>query len=185
MDTKEVLVLSNCHDNSQAEVNRKAKDGSRVGIPCPKAIEFYNKYMGGVDLSDQLTGLYDIDRKSLKWWKKVFYKLLLTTAVNAWIIYKESRQRSNIPFLTFFVELSENLVALGRQNAKFVRKRSYGRSSNASRTLLNVGDHLPLTSKTRKRCRRCSERKIEKRTTTICSACAIPLCSNCFTPYHT
>nr|CAH7734194.1 unnamed protein product [Callosobruchus chinensis] len=29
--------------------------------------------MGGVDLSDLLVGLYDMDRKLLKWWKKRLY----------------------------------------------------------------------------------------------------------------
>ena len=28
--------------------------------------------MGDVDLADQIAGLYDLERKSLTWWKKVF-----------------------------------------------------------------------------------------------------------------
>ena len=28
--------------------------------------------MGGVDLADQIAGLYELDRKSLKCWKKAF-----------------------------------------------------------------------------------------------------------------
>ncbi|XP_018574683.1 piggyBac transposable element-derived protein 4-like [Anoplophora glabripennis] len=85
-DTKEVLVLSSCHRDVKIEVTRRSIDGSKINVECPEAIGFYNANMGGVDLSDQFTGLYDIDRKSLKWWKKVFYTLLLTSAVNAWII---------------------------------------------------------------------------------------------------
>lgn len=47
------------------------KNGEKKTINCPEAICCYNKYMGGVDLSDQLTAFYDLDRKSTKWWRKV------------------------------------------------------------------------------------------------------------------
>lgn len=87
MDTKEVTLLSNCYTDQLVEIERTAKDGTKIKVSsCPEAIRFY---MGGVNLADQLTGLYDIDRKFLKWWKKVYYKLLLMIAVNAWIIFKE------------------------------------------------------------------------------------------------
>ncbi|KAF2897204.1 hypothetical protein ILUMI_08971 [Ignelater luminosus] len=89
MDTKEVMVLSNCHGNESVEISRTGKDETKIKLSCPEAIQFYNSHMGGVDLSDQLTGLYEVDRKSMKWWKKVFYKLLFTTAVTAWIVCKE------------------------------------------------------------------------------------------------
>ena len=62
------------------------KDGSRENIDCPDAILFYRKIMGGVELTDQMAGLYDLDRKPLKWWKKVIFRCLLFTSVNAWVI---------------------------------------------------------------------------------------------------
>jgi hypothetical protein len=170
-DTKEVMLLSNCHGNNRVEISRKGKDGSKMQIQCPEAIQFYNSNMGGVDLSDQIIGQYDIDRKSGKWWKKVFYKLLLTAAVNAWIICKELRNKPKMPFLSVLVNLAEGLIATGRENASVVRKRSYGRSTLSSKNLINVGDHLPIVTQTRKRCRLCAQRKLEKRTKIVCSAC--------------
>lgn len=82
-DTKEVLVHSNCHYPTATTISRKQKDGRKVEVTCSESISFYNDHMGGVNLSDQLVGIYDVDRKSAKWWEKVFYKLLLTTVVNA------------------------------------------------------------------------------------------------------
>ena len=65
-DSKEVLLLSNCHTVNEVKVLGKKKDGKREEIPCPEAIAFYNKIMGGVDISDQKVGTYDFDRKSQK-----------------------------------------------------------------------------------------------------------------------
>ncbi|CAH1992523.1 unnamed protein product [Acanthoscelides obtectus] len=66
-DTKDFVLLSNCHKATITKVKRKMKDGSSSEVPCPEAIEFYNKYMGGVDHADQMVSLYDINRKSAKW----------------------------------------------------------------------------------------------------------------------
>ena len=62
-DTKDVLLMSNC---------RKQKDGTVKEVACPVPIAFYKKYMGGADHADQMIGLYDLDRKSRKWWRKIF-----------------------------------------------------------------------------------------------------------------
>ena len=42
---------------------------------------------GGVDKSDQLNSYNNMTRKSLKWWKKVFFHLFVTALSNAYIIY--------------------------------------------------------------------------------------------------
>ncbi|GFW99275.1 rho guanine nucleotide exchange factor 10-like protein [Trichonephila clavipes] len=66
LDSKEVIVLSNCHEAKYAKVNRTIKDGNKE-LECPVAIEFYNKIMGGVDFADQMANVYELDRKSCKW----------------------------------------------------------------------------------------------------------------------
>ena len=64
--------------------------------------------MGGVDRADQMAGVYELDRKSLKWWEKVLYRMSMVVAVNSWIIYKQLKcNRSKMPFL---VELAEELI---------------------------------------------------------------------------
>lgn len=103
-DTKEVLAISNCHGNQLTCVYRKQKNGEKLAVACPEIISFYNKYIGGVGLTDHLSGLYEFDCKSTKWWKKVFYKLLMITAVNAFIIYNEVR-RKNTHFFGFLGSL--------------------------------------------------------------------------------
>jgi len=36
----------------------------------------YNKDMGGVDKADMLRSIYDLDRKSRKWWHRLFFAML-------------------------------------------------------------------------------------------------------------
>lgn len=60
-NTMEVIV-SNFHKPTVDGIEWKQKDAKSIKITCPEAIVFYNKYMGGVDLSDQLFGLYEIDK---------------------------------------------------------------------------------------------------------------------------
>ena len=83
------------------------KDGSKCDITCPEMISFYRQIMGGVDLTDQVVGLYDLDRK---WWKKVFYRLFMMAIVNSWIIYNES-QNKRTPLIQFLVPLAEEMIA--------------------------------------------------------------------------
>ena len=66
---------------------RLGTTGLRERIPSSEAIIFYRKVMGGVDSADQMAGLYDLDRKPLKWWKKVIFQHLMFTSVNAWVVY--------------------------------------------------------------------------------------------------
>lgn len=183
-DTKDVYVLSNCHSPTVSTIQRKQKNGEKLGIPCPDSIAFYNAHMGGVDMADQMSTLYDLDRKSAKWWKKVFYKLLMSAVVNAWVIQNDLR-RKKIPLLDFLVPLAEAILSEGRKTSKMKRKRSYGRPSNTSKELANVGDHLPIEGLVRRRCVRCSQQKRDRRTRTTCAQCSVPLCKFCFTPYHT
>lgn len=182
-DSKEVVVLSNCHDTTVNQVIRKQKDGTKMTVSCPSMISFYNQHMGGVDLSDQKVAVYDFGRKSKKWWKKVFYKLLMVSVVNSWILHQEVTKKKT-KLLQFLVPLAEQLIGSGKAQCRLKRKRTRGRPSSAARMMLNVGDHLPVEGTTRRRCFRCAQNKIETRTKTVCTMCKVPLCKNCFAPHH-
>ncbi|KAK9753499.1 Transposase IS4 [Popillia japonica] len=170
-DTKEVLLMSNCHRPTPGIAKRILKTGKKTDIDCSDAIMFYNKFMGGVDLADQKVSTYDLDRKSTKWWRKVFYKLLMSAIVNSWIIFNEIKNKKSF-LLCFLVPLAEQLIELGRSGTKIKRRlcgRS-GRHSKRRKEMANVGDHLPQQIGTRRRCYRCSQMKKEIRTKTICVA---------------
>ncbi|GFR11196.1 piggyBac transposable element-derived protein 4 [Trichonephila clavata] len=132
------MMLSNCHEAKYEKVNHTMKDGSKEEFKCLVAIEFYNKILGGVDLTDQMTTVYKLDRKSCKWWKKVFFCLLISGVVNSWIAYCELKYRKT-PLHDFTVPLAEALMTSGKLNAQYQRRRGTGRPFKTSRSSLNNG----------------------------------------------
>lgn len=66
--------------------------------------------------------------------------------------FQRSRNR-DVFFLTYVVNLAEQLIGTGREKAAIVRKMTFGRTTISSVNLINVRDHLPCVSKTRRRCR--------------------------------
>ncbi|CAH1970101.1 unnamed protein product [Acanthoscelides obtectus] len=89
-DKRSVFLLSNFHDpRDTLEVNRKEENGSITKVPCPKALSDYNANMNFVDKFDQNLTSYKIDRKSHKWWHRIFFFFLDAAVVNAFILYKE------------------------------------------------------------------------------------------------
>ncbi|CAD1480922.1 unnamed protein product, partial [Heterotrigona itama] len=63
----------------------------------PSKIVQYNKKMGRVDLADQYTTTYCFLRKTLKWWRKLFFweKLLLDLVGDFCTTAKRGRQSSS------------------------------------------------------------------------------------------
>ena len=54
----------------------------------PSAVHLYNNNMNGVDRADHIAVYYSFERKTRKWWRKVFFWLMESTLVNSYIIYK-------------------------------------------------------------------------------------------------
>ncbi|KAG4079222.1 hypothetical protein HA402_012658 [Bradysia odoriphaga] len=182
-DTKEVTLLSNCHSHVIETANRKQKDGSIKTLDCPQAITSYNQFMGGVDKADQYSTTYEVDRKSNKWWKRVFHRLLMIAVSNAWILYKQLKKADDLPLIDFLIPLAKAVTAVGKSGAKHQRKSSSGRPSKRAKLFINVG-HQPIEGPTQRRCRLCAMKKIQSRTKWLCNTCDEPLCVGCFVYYH-
>ena len=45
--------------------------------------------MGGVDVADQYTSSYCFIRKTLKWWRKLFFWGLEVSVINSYVLYKD------------------------------------------------------------------------------------------------
>lgn len=187
MDSKEVFVMSNFHSAAVGNTLRKMKDGSRKEFTCPEMICYYNETMGGVDLSDQKVMIYDYNRRSKKWWIKVFQRLLMFAVINGWVVHQELAGRKT-KLKEFIIPLADQLIKFGKQRTFSPKRRIAGLPgphSKRAKAMINVGDHMPIRIDTSRRCRSCSQRKKETRTNTLCNSCNVPLCKNCFLPYHT
>jgi len=83
---KVVCLLSTDHANKVAASSKKDKDGNV--LMKPTAVLDYNRSMGGVDLLDQQLESLKMNRKSYKWYKKLFFRLLLQCLLSAHKLYK-------------------------------------------------------------------------------------------------
>ena len=76
---KTVVLASTAYPGySISTVVRRVRDpitnvSTRMDVPCPKMLEQYNKYMGGVDKSNQYISYHKVIHKTAKYWKRTFY----------------------------------------------------------------------------------------------------------------
>ena len=92
-DNKVVCVMSTCHPgHSISTVRRKVKNPSDgtcqvQQVATPIMIENYNKFMGSVDKSDQLLSYHNTLRRTVCYWKMLFYHMLDIAVINSLVIY--------------------------------------------------------------------------------------------------
>ena len=76
----------------------------------PLCVIDYNHKMRGVDLKDQLLHMYMVERKKkkTKWYLKLFKRLLNSTILNSFVVYRQVTGR-NIQQLSYRIQLVEGL----------------------------------------------------------------------------
>uniref|UniRef100_A0A8K9UNP2 PiggyBac transposable element-derived protein domain-containing protein n=1 Tax=Oncorhynchus mykiss TaxID=8022 RepID=A0A8K9UNP2_ONCMY len=87
-DAREVSMGSTIHQAYGGEtIKRKHKGKSHESIPVPTPILEYNKNI--VDLSDQLITYFSAQRKTIKWYRTLFYHFVDIATTNSYIIHKD------------------------------------------------------------------------------------------------
>lgn len=199
-DTKDVSFITNCHSSKgQETVSRKKKKGSRVIISAPPVLKDYNNNMGAIDKNDQLKKTYAIDRKSRRWWLRIFFHLLDICRVNAYIIYQQCFVQWNsgpmdedIPTMMTQKEFTSKLVK--SLCGSFSSRKALGRPPNAGASVALVAKHYSVNIVKRGilkrgRCYECSvgpNKKYDRVETVYgCEKCVVRLCRDkCHSIYH-
>ena len=87
-DRKPVNLVSTVYSGENVAIGRKHWQ-TEEEIYKPEMMNLYNKFMGGVDCNGQLLQYSAFSRQTLKWWKKVGFRLLNLAMVNGYILYSE------------------------------------------------------------------------------------------------
>ncbi len=181
-DTREVLMCSTFHKAYEGDtVQRRVKDNdgqwSQVHVPVPGAVLDYNRFMGGVDLSDALIGYYKVLHKTRKWYRSFFYHFVDIAVVNAFILHQHLARAKNERPLTqkaFRETLVLELAGL--------------ESSTAAPQASKVDSHNPThvtddSTAGRRKCKLCHQK-----TPVMCATCEVPLCfqpkRDCYNDWH-
>jgi hypothetical protein len=154
----------------------------------PTTVFDYNKYKTGVDRSDQMLSYYSFARKTIKWWKKLFFHLFDLAVLNAHILHTKTNKKK-ITLEIFYEKVAERLLASAGTEIQ-VQGRLVGRDYFLYRI---PATHAKLEGKSQRSCRVCAERSkfqtrktVKKCTTMYCQKCDVGLCvGQCFEVYHT
>lgn len=195
MDKKPILFLSNFHNPIDEEtVTRKQKDGTKADVKCQTLVKDYNRHMGYVDKSDMLKSCYELDRKSKKWWHRIFFHFVDLTLVNSFILFKHQAEGPTISLKEFKIAVATGLIGADPKMPQ-VGRRSIDKPSGSSKFKIQVpleirtdkAAHMPQHG-TKVRCTHCSTKAEPHRTRWHCVSCKVGLClsdkKNCFIPFH-
>ena len=106
------ICLEECN-NKVSTVTRGVKGQSvKISVPCPGIIKDYNSGMGGVDLLDQKTSTYKLDRKSSggRYYLRLFFDLMDISVVNSHTVYKVLCLKG-MELLDFKIILAKSLIS--------------------------------------------------------------------------
>ena len=232
-DRKEISALSTIHsspvprpaprvrdnedgddeEGDDATVTRRVKERAQwrqVTISCPHLIKDYNKFMGGVDLHDQMTSV-NKSKKQIRWYMRMFAKLLQICVFNAYVIefHYQAHQghgHRKRDLLSFKQELCIQLIGDFPTTHENSHKRRRSLNEYPER-MDGVGEHIVCRGDCNDhRCAVCLKKQQEfmrmnrgvrkkdcpfkdKKSTFKCMKCNVYLCigkdgSNCFFDYH-
>lgn len=101
-DHEEEIGEEQLEEREEGEQERGQRgQGNRRLKKKPVAVVAYNKSKCGIDLSDQMKSYANINRKGVKWYRKLALEMLLgMSVVNSWVIYKKVHGQ-NIPIRVF------------------------------------------------------------------------------------
>ena len=116
----------------------------------PGIVKSYNNFMGGVDLSDQMTAV-NKSKKQKRWYLRIFLKMVLLSIYNAYILEgfkrpQTPRGRRKRDLLSFKEDLCVQLVGNFPQQHKSTASNNRKRSADTPvpERLSNVGIHFPF-----------------------------------------
>ena len=110
-DKKPVLTLSNFHDPTDiGQVKRHTAGSYRQNVNAPKSLADYQENMKGVDLLEQMIGYYMLQHRSKKWWRRIFYYLLMAISYNGYVLARESNPKEVLEQYPNYQDYSEDLA---------------------------------------------------------------------------
>nr|CAI5820797.1 unnamed protein product [Callosobruchus analis] len=182
-DKRDVTFLTTKHGIDMQETGKRNRKGEEVKKPV--AILEYNTGKEGVDLSDQMASYFSPLRKTVRWYHKAVFELLLNTAiVNSWIILNILKGKK-ISIKQFREKTVKALLGVDEQQDLKHEKH----------TLTQTEERTTDNRKKRNRCIGCytklqtqkgrsTAQKSTKKVSTKCNQCNIFLCFTCFTERH-
>jgi hypothetical protein len=192
-DKRDVCVLSTIHMGQMVDSGKKCHRTNNV-IFKPDAVVDYVKNMRLVDKSDMMIGSVECMRKSIKWYKKLFFHLVDVTMLNAFYMYK-LKTKKNYSYRKFVLCVVDQLIkkysVLVRENDSLSENFQFGANAPNRLTAKHYIEKIPVSEGRKYPQRMCfvcknTKKREQKRKDTRfwCKECQKALCIECFRDYH-
>ncbi|CAH2088897.1 unnamed protein product [Euphydryas editha] len=180
---KVVLVVSSMHHD--AKIDEQTGEDKK-----PEIITDYNTLKCGVDVVDQMTGIYSVSRRTQRWPLCIFFGLLNIGGLNAYIIHNAMVPSDDSPRRDFIKSLAICLIKPHlheRISIRNIPQHIKSRIRNIVPELEPTISDQPAPSGRKVRCGLCNWKK-DRKTKVFCGKCNIPICGehmkhiciNCF-----
>ena len=137
-------------------------------------------------------------RKTVKWWKKVFFQLVAVSETNSYLFYKETlnqKGQKSLSHSQYRIELCKDMARMMPTQPLSPRQRNacIGETDVLRLTARHFCTSLPMTTNkhgkshiARRKCFVCASINKRKDCSYECAACRKPMCVEpCFIIYHT
>lgn len=193
-DKREVRMLTTVHRGNM-EDSGKVDYKTNEPVMKPDCVIDYTKNMRLVDKSDAQIGTVECVRRTVKWYKKLFFHFVDVSMLNAFNIYRLVT-RKKISLRLFSLEVVRQLLVkygtLANTSPGRHRVVATDRLLAKEYILRHHLEYLPPSATrniSQRLCHVCqhTERrgKQKKKVSTWCKECGVALCIGCFTEYHT
>lgn len=189
-DRRDVYTLTTMHTLSfQATGKRDHRTGREV--LKPSAVLDYNKNMGAVDKTDMLLSSVGSVRKSVKWYKKLFFHILDMSLINSHSLYQNNSGKT-LSLADYQLKVIRQLLQKYHTDRTPRRPSSLSSDSPLRLTGRHFPSYVPPTKKKTNPTRHChvcsnTNRREKKRKESryMCKKCNVGLCVvPCFEEYH-
>ncbi|XP_022163985.1 piggyBac transposable element-derived protein 4-like, partial [Myzus persicae] len=162
-DRRDVLVISTEYDGTLVEeINKKGNQ-----ITKPKAILQYNKFMGGIDHSDQMLSYYSCEHKTMRWYKKLGIHILQIILVNSHNLFNRY-SGSKLNLYDFRLSVIETLIKEGLETTLAPRFTPQPKTGNHYPKMVERNENK---KKKVRRCQECIKTKKRSETDIYCPTC--------------
>lgn len=177
-DKRCVRMISTGHKHSMVEV--QTRRGNKLK---PQCVIDYNKNMSGIDRSDQMMAYYSSPRKTIRWYRKIFFHLIDISIWNAYYLYRKTKD-DKCRLLSF----RENIITSLIGGDSVIDWKEPAQNTNAM--VQHYLEPIPNTETNKnvmRRCKNCTKNSIRKQSRYLCPLCpeSPTLCVYpCFKEWH-
>lgn len=202
-DQRDVYMLSCKNPATMIDMTRGEGDHqNRHQSVKPACVVSYNANKAGVDKHDQMVQYYPLGRKTVKWWKKVFFHIFMMGLSNTHKLYN-IKSTKKMSFVDYITNITKHLATKGAAGAPTIDEGAGAGPPppppprpRAEIVGMFCKDPFPMKipsnatkQKPTRKCVVCSQKfvdgvKVRKESSWQCRDCKTALCVECFFPFY-